>query len=114
MGDWYIESVDNIERCAQDLGEAVERQVAALREGRVNRIAGMGLVDIVRQFNSRGGRELRLNSTAAFRAFEKAMTGYRVAVIRALVDKEQMSFSAVAELTGVSRQMIARLYRSEP
>ena len=53
----------------------------------------------------------RLRSSAAIDAFEHAVMVYRVGLIRAMVDEEKLSFSEVGRRMGVSRQMIARLYR---
>ena len=36
---------------------------------------------------------------------------YRAGLIRAMVDDEKLSFTAVGRRLGVSRQMVARLYR---
>jgi hypothetical protein len=62
---------------------------------------------------SQGGREARLRSSAAIEAFEHAVMVYRVGLIRAMVDEEKLSFAEVARLLGVSRQMVARLYRHD-
>jgi hypothetical protein len=113
-GDWYVEAVDGVERAALALHESLDQTVGALRDARDSRLAGAGLIDIVNELVQRGGRDLRLAPTAAFRAYEQAMTAYRGAAVRALVDEEHMSLSAVAELIGVSRQMVARLYRNRP
>ena len=40
-----------------------------------------------------------------------AVTEYRAHVIRSLVDDEHLSFSEIGDVIGVSRQMVARLYR---
>jgi hypothetical protein len=76
------------------------------------RETGADLVQTVHRLNELGGRETRLAPTAAFREFERAMTAYRATAIRLLVDDNGMSFSDVGKLIGVSRQMVARLYRA--
>jgi DNA invertase Pin-like site-specific DNA recombinase len=74
-------------------------------------VAGDGLVDIIPALVARGGRETRLAPTRAYHAFERAITAYRARAIRELVDDEHMTYTEIAELIGVSRQMVARLYR---
>jgi hypothetical protein len=109
--DWYTAAVDRVESSAVDLRAAVDGAVDLLRQARRERLDGSGLVDIVEGLVEVGGRQARLAPTVAFRGFERAVTAYRSAVVRRLVDEEHLTFSMVAQLTGVSRQMIARLYR---
>lgn len=109
--DWYIAAVDRVESSTMDLRAAVDGTVDLLRQARRDRLGGIGLVDIVEGLVEAGGRQARLAPTVAFREFERAVTAYRAAVVRRLVDEEHMTFSMVAQMTGVSRQMIARLYR---
>jgi CRP-like cAMP-binding protein len=109
--DWWIASIDRIEDAATDLDEALEAVLDALREARSRRLEGVGDVDIAKGLVARGGRQTRLGPTAAFRKFEAALTDCRAAMIRALVDGDHMTFTEVGELIGVSRQMVARLYR---
>ena len=109
--DWWIASIDRIEGAATDLDEALEAVLDALREARSRRLAGVGDVDIAKGLVARGGRQTRLGPTAAFREFEAALTDCRASMVRALVDGDHMTFTEVGELIGVSRQMVARLYR---
>lgn len=109
--DWCIASVDRVEAAANDLQEALERFMDALHEARSRRLAGTGAVDIANGLVARGGRALRLAPTVAFREFEAAVTDYRASMIRVLVDEDHLTFTEVGELTGASRQMVARLYR---
>jgi hypothetical protein len=109
--DWWVASINGIECAANDLNESIERVMDALREARSRGLAGAGDVDIAKGLVARGGRETRLGPTVAFRQFEAALTDYRASMIRALVDEDQMTFTEVGELIGVSRQMVARLYR---
>jgi hypothetical protein len=110
--DWYVASLDAIERAAEELRTALDSLLEALAPARQERLAGVGLVEIVSGLVARGGRDIRLAPTAAFRELEKALTLYRVRAVRALVDEEHLTFTEVGNLTGVSRQMIARLYRT--
>ena len=109
--DWWVASIDRIDRAATDLHEALESVMESLREARSSRLEGIGFADITKGLVARGGRETRLAPTAAFREFEAAVTDSRASMIRALVDGDHMTFTEVGELTGVSRQMVARLYR---
>ena len=111
LGEDWCASIDRIEGAAHDLHEALERVMDALREARSRRLAGVGEVDIAQGLVARGGRALRLAPTVAFREFEAALTDCRALMIRALVDEEHMTFTEVGGLIGVSRQMVARLYR---
>jgi|GEM_PF-1707000 len=111
LEEWWVASTDRIEGAANDLGEALESVLDALREARSRRLAGAGIGDITKGLVARGGRETRLAPTVAFREFQAALTDCRASMIRALVDEEQMTFTEVGELIGVSRQMVARLYR---
>jgi hypothetical protein len=81
-----------------------------LEDARRERAARVDLVAIVQHLKDQGGRETRLAPTVAFREFEQALTAYRATAIRILVDETGMTYSAVGELIGVSRQMVARLY----
>jgi hypothetical protein len=110
--DWYIASIDKVERAAGDLRVALDNMMDGLEGARRDRVAGADLVNIVTGLVNRGGRDLRLSPTVAFNEFERSLTAYRAAAIRALVDEEHLSFSEIGALTGVSRQMVARLYRS--
>jgi hypothetical protein len=110
--DWYVASIDEVQRSADDLKAAIDRTVDALVEARASRLAGVELVDIVCRLVAGGGRETRLGPTRAFKAWEAAVTEYRAHAVRALVDEDQMTYTQIGELIGVSRQMVARLYQS--
>jgi hypothetical protein len=109
--DWYVEAIDRIERSAANLYEATEATVESLRQARADRLAGVDLVKVVDGLVERGGRQARLAPQVAFEAFERALGEYRSEAIRALVDEQHMTFSEVGDLTGVSRQIVAKLYR---
>jgi DNA-directed RNA polymerase specialized sigma24 family protein len=110
--DWYLDSIDQVQRAADDLHASLDVAMDTLAHARTDRVAGDRLVDIIRGLIARGGRETRLAPTQAFHAFEQAITAYRARAIRALVDEEHMTYTEIAELIGVSRQMVARLYRA--
>ena len=110
--DWYVLAIADVERSAADLRLALDQVIAALHQARRERLAGGDLVQIVEHLRDGGGKVVRLAPTVAFRAFEQAISAYRAATIRALVDECGMTFSDVSQLIGVSRQMVARLYRA--
>ena len=111
----YIASIDNLDRAAQTLHVELGKTMEALVEARDAALGGTPLVDIVVALaNGQGGREIRDRTVKAFAAYEHAMTLHRSVAIRALVDDGGMTFSQVARLGGVSRQMIARLYAADP
>jgi len=110
--DWYVASIDDVQRSAENLKAAIDRAMDALLEARSSRLAGVGLVDIVHGLVAGGGRDTRLGPTRAFNAWEGAIAAYRAQTVRALVDEEHMTFTEIGKLTGVSRQMVARLYQA--
>ena len=123
----YWPAIDDVEAAAKGLQAAVAEIIDALTEateayptddgrlrdrledqrGRLEAALVDGAQGVVRH---RGG-ETRLTPTAAYRQLEHAVMEYRAAAIRILVDESGMSYSGVAALVGVSRQMVARLYR---
>jgi hypothetical protein len=111
--DWYVGAVDQVARAADQLHSSLQRVVDRLAIACDERLAERDLTDIVSGLVDDGGRDIRLAPSVAFDEFERAVTMYRARTIRALVDENGMTFTAVASLTGVSRQMIARLYRAD-
>jgi hypothetical protein len=110
--DPVLAAIDEVVRAGAGVHEAVDPVVDALLEARAARAAGMPLPKIVGGLVERGGRSLRLTPALALREMERAVTAYRVAAIRELVDEHGLTFTEIAELTGVSRQMVGRLYKS--
>jgi hypothetical protein len=110
--DWFLLAVRVVDAAAADLHAAVDSVVDLLREAADQRSGGLPVQAVVAGLVDRGGRDARLAPTLAFERFEGALTAYRARAIRALVDEEGLTFTEVGRLTGVSRQMVARLYRS--
>jgi hypothetical protein len=110
--DWLVVSVEAVESAARDAHAALDTVVEMLGQAARERTASSSVQAVVAGLMERGGRDTRLAPTVAFAQFEAAVTAYRALAIRALVDEEGLSFTAVGRLTGVSRQMVARLYRS--
>ena len=110
--DWYVASIDEVQRSAEELKAAIDDAMDALLEARSSRLAGVGLVDIVQGLVAGGGRETRLGPTHAFKAWEAAINAYRAQAVRALVDEDHMTYTQIGKLIGVSRQMVARLHQA--
>jgi DNA invertase Pin-like site-specific DNA recombinase len=110
--DRYLAAVDGLERSAADLHAAVDRLVARLAAAREQRLAQTPLIEVVSALAANGGRDTRRAGERACAAFIAAITEYRATTIRMLVDHEGVTLSEIARLTGVSRQMVGRLYRA--
>jgi hypothetical protein len=110
--DDYVAAIDRVEAAATELRVAVDVALDALVAARLERVAGVDMLEIVRGLVARGGKTLRLAPNDAFRQFEHAITMARAVGVRTLVDDVGMNFTEIGHLTGVSRQMVARLYRT--
>jgi hypothetical protein len=110
--DWFVSAVQAVEATARDVHESVDGVVEMLKDAAEERSGGSSVHAVVAGLVDKGGRDARLAPTVAYERFEAAVTAYRARAITALVDEEGLSFTAVGRLTGVSRQMVARLYRS--
>jgi hypothetical protein len=111
--NWLLEAIDRIEQTGEGAQRAIRDGLASMDRAKEQLLAGAPVSEIVDDLIARGGRDARLRSSAAIDAFEHAVMEYRVGLIRAMVDDEQLSFTDVGRRLGVSRQMIARLYRSD-
>ena len=109
--DPIVEAIDEVEEAAATLHRAVDAVTDELIRARQLRRGGQPVTAIVQHLLAAGGRQLRLLPMEASGEFERAVTSYRAAAIKELVDVENMTFTQVAAATGVSRQMVARLYR---
>jgi hypothetical protein len=109
---WLLEAIERIERAGEEAQRAIGEGVASTEKAQKLLQAGVPVSEIVAELVQQGGRDARLRSSAAIEAYEHAVMVYRVGLIRAMVDEEQLSLADVARRMGVSRQMIARLYRS--
>jgi hypothetical protein len=108
-----LEAIERIELTGEEAQKAIREGVASIDRARVQVTAGVPVSEIVDDLITRGGREARLRSSAAIDAFEHAVMVYRILLIRAMVDDEKLSLTEVGRRLGVSRQMVARLYRSD-
>jgi hypothetical protein len=110
--DWYVAAVDGVVAAAGELKVSVDTVLVPLLHARSQRLERVPLAEIVQSLVAAGGRSARLAPASAFAEFEGAMSAYRSRAVRALVEEEGMTFSAVGDLIGVSRQMVARLYKA--
>jgi hypothetical protein len=108
---WLLDAIKRIEQTGEEAQRAIGEGLASVEGARERLVTGVPVSVIVADLIAEGGREARLRSSAAIDAFEHAVMMYRVGLIRAMVDEEELSFAEVARRMGVSRQMIARLYR---
>jgi hypothetical protein len=108
---WLLEAIKRIELTGEEAQRSIGEGLASVDGARERLVAGVPVSEIVADLMAHGGREARLSISAAIEAFEHAVMLYRVGLIRAVVDDEKLSFAEVARRMGVSRQMIARLYR---
>jgi hypothetical protein len=111
--NWLLEAIRRVEQTGEEAQVAIGEGVASIDGARQKLVAGTPVSEIVDDLVAQGGRDARLKSSAAIDAFEHAVMVYRVALIRAMVDDEKLSFSDVGRRLAVSRQMVARLYRYE-
>ncbi len=110
--DWFVDAIGKVGVAAEDVHRSMNRIVGQLQDAASRRAAGATLLEVVHQILEEDGRESRLAPTVAYQSFERAVTAYRAQTIRHLVDNEDLTFTDVARLIGVSRQMVARLYQS--
>jgi hypothetical protein len=108
---WLLAAIKQIEQTGEEAQRAIGEGLASIEGARERLLAGVPVSEIVADLMAQGGREARLRSSGAIEAFEHAVMRYRVGLIRSMVDEEELSFAEVARRMGVSRQMIARLYR---
>jgi hypothetical protein len=111
--DWLLAAVERIEAAADELCDAVAATVESFGDVGRDRAAGRPLLEIVDDLLELGGQQRRRAAGQAIGDYQRAVMEFRAAVIRSLVDDEGMTFTAVAARMGISRQMAARLHRSE-
>jgi hypothetical protein len=108
-----LEAIERIEQTGEEAQRAIREGVESLGRAREQLAAGVTVSQTVDDLVARGGRDARLRASAAIDAYEHAVMVYRIGLIRAMVDDEKLSLNEVGRRLGVSRQMIARLYRSD-
>ncbi|MCU1601077.1 MAG: hypothetical protein JWO22_1786 [Frankiales bacterium] len=111
--DWYGQAVQRVEDEARRLKASVDAAALMLKTAAEQHRDGADLPDVIGRLVAEGGRTTRRSSATAFAAFEAAVTSYRSQVVTALVDQHDMTYTEIARLIGVSRQMVARLHRMD-
>jgi DNA-directed RNA polymerase specialized sigma subunit len=109
--DWLLASLDEVERTAREAQDALAAAVRFLAETRREQDAGLPMAEIADGILSQGGRETRLQASSAMDLYERAVMRLRGGVVRALIDEENVSLTELAQRMGVSRQVVARLYK---
>lgn len=112
--DWFVVGVEQVAAAGRAACEALDAAVAALEEGRRERLAGRSMLEVVDGLIDGGGREIRFASAEAFRDFERAVAAMRAGVARSLVDEHGLSMTEVARRLNISRQAATRLYQAAP
>jgi hypothetical protein len=110
--DWFAVAVERVVTAGQRACAAIERTTRELESRRDAQREGVPLAVVVDDLIGGGGRKTRLGAAEAFRDYERAIASMRAAVVRGLVDDEGLSLSDVAQRMRISRQAVARLYRS--
>lgn len=109
-GDWLQDGLESVEaaakRALRDLEHVLEHVEVLRSAGR----RGIEPTTVARQESQRG-RELRLAADASFASFQQANAALRMAMVKAMVDDDKMSFTDAGAVLGVSRTMASRLYR---
>lgn len=111
--DWFVSAVARVAEAGRAACVSLEDAVRALEDGARWRLTGRSVADVVDDLLAAGGRDIRLSTTEVFRDYERAVAAMRASVVRFLVDDEGLSLTDAARKMGVSRQAVARLYRSD-
>ena len=106
----YLVALDQAIAAAKEAVAALEAMAETLTAARKHHLDDASLLEILDELMPLGLSAAR-TAPAAFRAYEQALSSYRAQLFRGLVD-EGRSFSEIGQRTGVSRQVVARLYRS--
>jgi hypothetical protein len=108
--DEWRAAIEDVEAAASAAHASIEQVLDLMRLGIKDYDAGGPRPEIVRRLVDLGGVEARHAMEAACKELERSMHAYRSVAARVLIDEGGMTFTAVAKLYGVSRQMLTRLY----
>jgi hypothetical protein len=103
------EELAELDAAARELAERLEHLRGAVEQIVRARAEGLPVSEIV---SSGPGVPARREVRSSWSRLNRALHAYRVEVVRALVDDEDMSISDVARLTGNARQVASRLYHA--
>ncbi len=112
--DWFVVSLDAMERAADEARTALDAVVAVLGPVRHDRIAGVPLRANIERMEQIGGPAARRAAGLALQRYEQAVQSFRAEVIRHFVADEGLSLSEAARILGVSRQRAARIVAAAP
>jgi hypothetical protein len=110
--DWFPSCMDAVTQAAASAQDALSEQVASFARARQERLDGVVLCEIVDGFTALGGIRVRRDADRAIREYQHAVMVFRANLIKALVDEENMTLTAVAEQMEITRQTATRLYYS--
>jgi hypothetical protein len=111
--DWMLEAIDEVARAAESAHQAIAVVAEVVESTRARRQSGETIDRIFDDLVTQGGRRKRVRAGAALDDFERAILAYRAGLVRAMVDEHGATFSELARRMEVSRQMVARLYRTK-
>ena len=109
--DPFVVALERAMSEANDARAALGVVVEMLGSIREQHVVGAKKSEVLTHLLGLDAPDARRRSATAFHAYEQALSVYRAEMFRALVE-EGMNFSEIGELAGVSRQVVARLYRS--
>ena len=112
--DSLTTSIEEVVEASAALSEALHGVTAALEDARAHCLTDGASTETVEHLLDIGhGRMARLRACDAIGRYQHAVMRLRAFAIREMVDEQGMSLSAVAARLGVSRPLVARLYRSD-
>ena len=100
--DWLVEAMEMVADTGRQACDAIAETIAALDRGRLARLEGRSVTEVVEVLISGGGRDVRRQSSDAFRNWERTIAHMRSAVIRALVDEDGLSLTEAAHMLLIS------------
>jgi len=110
--DWLIEIIDEVDEAGRVVWGAMIEVLELLAEARRDRVNGTPIAEVTEWLFSKSGPKKRRAVAAAFARWENAIMRGRAELVRALVEDEGMTITAVAQKMEISRQMAARLYQA--
>jgi hypothetical protein len=110
--DWLIEIIDEVDEAGRVVWGAMIEVLELLAEARRERVNGTPIAEVTEWLFGKSGPKKRRAVAAAFARWENAIMRGRAELVRALVEDEGMTITAVAQKMEISRQMAARLYQA--
>ncbi|HYI45456.1 MAG TPA: PAS domain-containing protein [Actinomycetota bacterium] len=107
-----LDAIEAVKEAEKALRVAMEQTTKSAQDAAAQSIEGKGLPDLVEGDLWRRGSEIREQAASAIAQYEHALMILRLTMIRGLVDDHGMTFAEVGRRMGISRQLVARLYKS--